>query len=208
MRSVSSAGGGGPNRPPRPRLAIPSIRNANRRAYEQLTRALTVFCDFMLDPSIRRRCRTVSPGLHRETLLVGQELLLGLEQELVGLEQLLGPHPYLVVEPLALARLGLEHLLVLALDLGLVGDVALDLERADVVAALVGDRHRRQDEPQLLGLADHRPRDLVEPDVAIVGPALLGDALGLADVELDHLEAALALEAARHLARQQREERA
>ena len=52
------------------------------------------------------------------------------------------------------------------------------------------------------------PRDLVEADVAVVGPALLRDALVLADVELEDLVAVLALEAARDLARQQGEERA
>ena len=52
------------------------------------------------------------------------------------------------------------------------------------------------------------PRDLVEADVPVVGPALLGDALGLADVELEDLVAVLALEAAGDLARQEREERA
>src|ERR1043165_9321089 len=123
-----------------------------------------------------RIVRSAPPRSDGEALLVGEQLLLGLEQELVGLEQLLGPHPHLVGQPLALVRLGLEHLLILDLDDG-----------------LVGDRPRRQDEPQLLRLADDRARDLVEPDVPVVGPALLRDALGLADVELDDLVAALTL---------------
>src|ERR1043165_1769344 len=109
-----------------------------------------------------RIVRSAPPRSDGEALLVGEQLLLGLEQELVGLEQLLGPHPHLVGQPLALVCLGLEHLLILYLDYCLVGDVALDLDRSDVVAALVGDRHRRQDEPELLGLADDRARDLVE----------------------------------------------
>ena len=44
--------------------------------------------------------------------------------------------------------------------------------------------------------------------MTVVGPALLGDALALADVQLEHVVAVLALEPARELARQQREERA
>ena len=77
-----------------------------------------------------------------------------------------------------------------------------------MVALLVGDRHRRQDEAQILrvGLTQDLAADLVESDVAIVVPALLGDALGAADVELDDLEATLALETASHLTRQHGEE--
>jgi hypothetical protein len=75
---------------------------------------------------------------------------------------------------------------------------------------LVGDRHRRQDEAQLLGLglAEDLAADLVEADVAVAGPALARDALVAADVELDDVVAVLALEAARDLARQHGEERA
>jgi hypothetical protein len=57
-----------------------------------------------------------------------------------------------------------------------------------------------------LSLAGDRPRDLVEPDVAAVRPALLRDALRLADVELEHVVTVLALEPAGDLARQQGEE--
>jgi len=62
-----------------------------------------------------------------------------------------------------------------------------------VVAGLVGNRHRRQDEPQLLGLSHDIAADLVEADVPVIGPALLGDALVGTDVQLEDLEAVLAL---------------
>jgi hypothetical protein len=72
-----------------------------------------------------------------------------------------------------------------------------------VVALLVGDRDRGQDEPQRPGIAGGRAGDLVEPDVAVVGPALLGDARGLADVQLEDVVAMLALEVAGELAGEQ-----
>src|SRR5262249_41093233 len=44
--------------------------------------------------------------------------------------------------------------------------------------------------------------DLVEPHVALLGPALLGDAGVGTDFVIEHFEALLALEPAPHLARQ------
>src|SRR5690606_15696284 len=110
--------------------------------------------------------------------------------------------------PLALAGLALEHLLILDLDLGLVGHVALDLEGSDVVARRVGDRDGREDEAELvrLAIAHDRAADLVEPDVPAALPALHRDAVVTTDVELDDLVAVLALEATGHLARQHGEE--
>src|SRR5262245_24574580 len=127
--------------------------------------------------------------LHHQALLVAQELLLDPEEHLVGVQELLRTGADLLSQTLALAGLGLEHLLVLHLDHGLVGDVALYLEGADRLAGLVIDRYGREDEAELAVLAAGDPTfDLVETHLPPVLPALLGDAVVLTNVQLQHVE--------------------
>src|SRR5262249_36312981 len=133
-----------------------------------------------LEPATCVRSLTLSrptvARLQHQPFLVAEELLLHFEQRLVGLEQLLGAGADLRGDPLPLPRLGFEHLLVLHLHRGLVGPVALDLQRAARVAPLIVDRQARQDEAQLAPVAaGPAALDLVETPLPSLPPALLGD---------------------------------
>src|SRR5262249_16036078 len=165
-----------------------------------------------LEPATCVRSLTLSrptvARLQHQPFLVAEELLLYFEQRLVGLEQLLGAGADLRGESLPLPRLGLEHLLVLHLHRGLVAPVALHLRRAAGVPPLLVDGQARPEEAPLPPVAaGHAALVLVETPLPSLPPALLGDARLLADVELEHLVALLALEPAGDRARKHAEER-